>query len=344
MINVGLIGFGFVGRVHYSCYGNLKNARVVSVCDKDIKRLKGTESVQGNIETGQNVVSLSGVKTTTNPNNIFKDSSIQMVDLSCPTFLHCKYTVKAAESGKNVLCEKPMARNVKEAQRMIDACKANNVKIMVAHVLRFWPEYLFLKDAVHSGGFGTLLSVVFTRLGSTPRWSWKNWILNPKLGGEAILDLHIHDVDTALWLLGNPSSVFAQGKVKESIGEGINYVVAHYLYSNGPVCTLEGGWITEGGYPFTMAFLATFENAVLMYNCNNKPTLCLYEKDKEPRYPQIPVVNAYQAEIEYFLNCIETNKQIEEVPPETSLEAVRIVRLESSAIKKGKVVKVRSIK
>ncbi|MCL5674908.1 MAG: Gfo/Idh/MocA family oxidoreductase [Candidatus Omnitrophica bacterium] len=340
MINVGLIGFGFMGRTHYSCYNNLSNVRVFSICDGDVERLKNGKDIQGNINVGQNIMDFSSVKTTAISDEIFKESEIQMVDLCVPTFLHCKHTIKAAESGKHVLCEKPMARNLKEAQQMIDACKSNGTKLMIGHVLRFWGEYLFLKNAIQSGKYGNLLSIVFTRLSSAPKWAWNSWISDPKLGGEAILDLHIHDVDTALWLLGKPASVFARGKIKKSIGNGINYVVANYLYENGPVCTIEGGWIAEGDFPFTMGFLATFENGVILYDSRNKPTLCLYEKDKQPLYPSMPVENAYQKEIEYFLGCVEENKNVEEVRPETSLEAVKLVHYEKTSIKKRKVIKI----
>ncbi|MCL5408640.1 MAG: Gfo/Idh/MocA family oxidoreductase, partial [Candidatus Omnitrophica bacterium] len=193
MINIGLIGFGFIGRIHYSCYSNLSKVKIFSICDEDIERLKNRKDIQGNINIEQNIADFSSIKKTTIPDEIFKDPQIQIVDLCIPTFLHCKYTIKAAESGKHVFCEKPMARNIKEAQKMIDACKSNGTKLMIGHVLRFWMEYLFLKNAIQSVRYGNLISIVFTRLSPTPKWSKNNWFLNSKLGGEAILDLHIHD-------------------------------------------------------------------------------------------------------------------------------------------------------
>ena len=65
---------------------------------------------------------------------------------------------------------------------------------MVAHVLRWWREYVFLKDAIDSGRYGKLLSGHMARLGNTPKWSWDNWMRDPERSGLVPFDLHIHDL------------------------------------------------------------------------------------------------------------------------------------------------------
>ena len=115
-----------------------------------------------------------------------------MVDVCLPTDLHAEVTVAALEAGKHVLCEKPMALTVAECDRMVAAAKASGRFLMIAHCIRFWPEYIALKEIVDSGQYGKVTSALFRRISGLPKWS--EWFPNPQRSGGAILDLHIHDV------------------------------------------------------------------------------------------------------------------------------------------------------
>jgi len=75
---------------------------------------------------------------------------------------------------------------------------------MVAQVIRFWPEYVKLKEIFDSGSLGKMVSISCARLSPTPTWAWNNWLLDSERSGGALLDLHIHDTDFLLYLLGKP--------------------------------------------------------------------------------------------------------------------------------------------
>lgn len=112
---------------------------------------------------------------------------------------HCYYTLKAAEAKKHVLVEKPIATNVEDANKMIDACKKNNVKLQVAFPVRYNPSMIEAKRIVESGKLGRILAIKGTNNGSMPG----GWFVDPeKAGGGAVMDHTVHVVDIIRWMLG----------------------------------------------------------------------------------------------------------------------------------------------
>jgi predicted dehydrogenase len=101
-----------------------------------------------------------------------------------------------------------MALNVEECKAMIDASEKNNKKLMIAQCLRFFPQYEYLKECVETNRFGRVTGAYFFRGGATPKWSYNNWLLKKEISGGALLDQHIHDVDTINWIFGGTKGSF----------------------------------------------------------------------------------------------------------------------------------------
>ena len=135
------------------------------------------------------------------------DPRVDVVSNTLPTQLHKDFTIAALKAGKHVLVEKPMALTVAECDEMIAAAKQSDRLLMVAHVLRFWPEYVALVEFVKSGALGKPLAATAKRLVGPPRWA--DWFLHPEWTGGEVLDLQVHDVDTLNWLFGTPKTVYA---------------------------------------------------------------------------------------------------------------------------------------
>jgi UDP-N-acetylglucosamine 3-dehydrogenase len=133
MIKVGLIGCGFMGKMHASVYSLLENAELKSVCDVDPNR------TQAFAEQFPKCVPASFEE-------MLNDTELTVIDVCLPTYLHCDFTVRALEAGKHVMCEKPMAMTLDEADRMIVARNASGKSLMIGHCIRFWPEYALMKD------------------------------------------------------------------------------------------------------------------------------------------------------------------------------------------------------
>ncbi len=129
------------------------------------------------------------------------DLDVQAVFIASVNAAHAEQAIRAAQAGKHVLCEKPMATSVDDCRRMIEACRRNQVRLMIAYRKYFEPASRALKKLVAAGRLGRIkiLHSAFTiRLG--PRAP--SWHLDPKLaGGGSLVDVGVYCVNTARWLL-----------------------------------------------------------------------------------------------------------------------------------------------
>ena len=166
-------------------------------------------------EKGTKFGSLYNVPTTSiytydTYNNIRDNKTIDAVYIALPNSMHCEYTVRAAEAGKHVFCEKPMAISSAECRRMIDACAHANVKLMIGYRLHYDPVFLKLRDLIRSGAFGDILTCQGRFSVFHPAGVWR---LDRKLnGGGSVMDLGIYPINTISWLLDEqPATVHAFG-------------------------------------------------------------------------------------------------------------------------------------
>lgn len=309
MIRIGLVGCGFMGRMHASVYKLLPNAHLVAVADRNPSKAEafGAEF---------------GVRAHGSLEALLEAGEIDALDICLPTHLHADATVKAAGAGLHVLCEKPMALSVEDADKMIAASEHHGVRLMIAHCIRFWPEYVRLKEAVDSGEHGKLLSLNLTRYGQFPSWSSDNWLADESLSGGGVLDMHIHDTDFALHLLGEPDSVESWGTV-DSRGASHAFTTMQFGTT---VVHLEGGWNLPPGAPFKMAFRAVFERGAMIFDGG---PLTIYRENGEQEVPtfvsmsvegggNISDLGGYFYEIDYFVTCLSNGSAMERVTPSSA--------------------------
>ena len=211
MINVGIIGFGFMGKMHFNCYRKMKNVRVAAMCDIEPDKFTRKGGTAGNIKGADKPLDFTGVELFHDFDAMLKKADLDAISITLPTYLHCEYTLKALKAGLNVLCEKPMAMTVQECEKMAAAAQKSRRILQVGHCIRFWPEYAKTKEIIDSGKYGKVKAATFQRLSLTPTWSWQNWLLDNRKSGGANLDLHIHDSDYVQYLFGMPKSVFSRG-------------------------------------------------------------------------------------------------------------------------------------
>ncbi|MGQ9631048.1 MAG: Gfo/Idh/MocA family protein [bacterium] len=336
MVKVGIVGAGVMGRTHGEAYKNIPSAKVVAVAD--VRR-----------EEAGKLAEPFGAKVYPSGEKLIESADVDVVDICLPTFLHREHAVKAAKAGRHVLCEKPMALTVRDADAMIRAAERGGVKLMVAQCIRFWPEYQVLKEYVKSRSLGRLVALLCTRVGYFPKWTWKNWMAKEELSGSTALDLHIHDTDFIYYLLGKPKSVYSKGLRDK---RGIYHICTLYGYDGCTVCA-EGSWTLPEPFGFEMAFRASFQKGAIVYSSKAKPTITIYENDKEPYSPELPMPNvpeadtggnisiiaAYFSEIEYFIDCVSKGKYPDVVTPLDARTSVEIARAEMKSVDTGRIIK-----
>ena len=335
MVKIAIVGAGFMGKMHGNVYANLPDmAKLVAVVDSSPAK-------------AEEIAKSHNAKVTANLDDVLDD--VDMVDVTLPTYLHCKFTVAAANAGKHVLCEKPIALNLKDADKMLAAVKKNKVKFMVAHCIRFWPEYMVLKRIYDEKKYGRLISIWMARVSTAPVWAWNNWLMQKGKSGSAITDLHIHDTDFALYLLGKPESVYSRGTKNKT---GWVHIWTSYNYRN-VAAIAEVGWDFPGKFPFNMTFRANFENGTVEFGLQPQYKMVLYQGGNEAvpiDVPQPKVSNVeaggnisslggYFNEIQYFLECLSRDKYPKVVTPQDARTSLQIVLAEKKSAETGKIVR-----
>ncbi len=334
MVKVGIIGAGFMGKMHSSVYQALPGAKLVAVADLEAKKAKEI---------------LPEGKIYTRMEDLLKDPQVDLVDVCLPTFLHKEAVIKSTRAGKHVLCEKPIALSVEDAEEMIKEVEKARVKFMVAHCIRLWPEYMVLKEIVEKGEMGKVVHATFRRLSPLPDWSWDGWLMDPAKSGGALFDLHIHDVDFSLYLLGKPAYIYSQGFRNQA---GCSHVFSLFSYREGTVAHLEGGWDYPASFPFTHSYLVKMEKGILAFNPHYPQSLLLYqgEEVESPEIKKVEVsvgaggniedLGGYYNEIAYFVKCIEEDRFPEIITPQDARDSLYLVSKEKESMEKGTKVKV----
>lgn len=167
---------------------------------------------------------------------------VDVVDICSPTHLHYEMVLKAAAAGRHVVCEKPLARTTQQAQKIVDACQKAGVQLMVAHVVRFFPEYALAHAAVAEGQIGKPGVIRLHRGSYRPKKPAGNWFLDEVKSGGILMDLMIHDYDYACWVAGDVESVFAQRVTEHHIEAPVDYGLVILTHRSGALSHISGAW------------------------------------------------------------------------------------------------------
>ena len=308
MLKVGLVGVGGISAGHISAWDSFKEAELVALCDIRPEQMK----------------EYKGKKHYTDFDEMLKNEEFDIVDICLPSYLHADYSIKAMEKGINVICEKPISLKREDVKRVYDTARKNNVKFMVAQVLRFWPEYVFLKDIIDTEKYGKLITGSMQRLKIYPKGRCDEWMLDESRSGLVPFDLHIHDLDFLVYTLGRP-----QGAKSYRSRAGEQDVIEVIYDFNGVYVNCESAWYSAR-IPFIGDYRFQFEKAVVIFRDNelkvylNDGTVITEGgkgKSEEDQSFYIPKSDAYANELRYFLDCVLSNNDPDIVKPD-ELEAV----------------------
>jgi len=305
MLNVGIVGIGFMGMTHYNAYNEIDGVQVRAICETDEKRRAGDwTSIKGNFGPQGEVIDVSGMNCYAKAEEIIADAEIDMIDVCLPPSLHADITVKALEAGKHVFCEKPMALAASEAKRMYDAAQAAGKMLLIGHVLPYFPEYAYALEVINSGKYGKVLGGHFKRMISDPAATWLPDFYNPETVGGPMLDLHIHDAHFIRVLFGMPSKVRTVGSMR---GECVDRFSTQFLFDDPDlVVTAQSGVIDQQGRPFTHAYEIYLEKATILFDyaavaggLDTSIPVTLFEPDGTVTRPEIAggPVEAFKAEL-----------------------------------------------
>lgn len=260
-------------------------------------------------------------------------ADVDVVDICAPTHLHYALVLKAAAAGKDIICEKPLGRTVAQAQEMIAACESAGVKLLVAHVVRFFPEYARAKAVVESGQVGQPAVLRLTRGSFRPKKAVDNWFTDFEKSGGMMFDLMIHDFDYARWIAGEVESVFAKNITGTQPDVPVDYGLVILKHRGGAISHVEGSW----AYPpplFRTRFEIAGSDGWLEFDSGKTAAIGLYLHRQQTDAPDVALPGSplsespYTTQIKAFYNALAHNAEV----PVTAADGLAAVQIALAAI------------
>ena len=326
-----------MGRMHFGHWKKQKGFEVVALCDKNTAQF--AEGIEGvNQKGADNSTDFGSAVIYDDFTKMLAEANLDLISLTLPTPLHVPLTIQALNAGVSVLCEKPMALDSKACGKMLAAAaKApNGAQLVIAHCLRFWPCYTYLKQLIDSNKYGKVVAASFKRYSAMPGWGkGPNWYTDESKSGGVALDLHIHDADMVSYLFGMPKSVTSSASYNDA---GIMTHISTLYDVGEAVVSAEGCWSMTPTFGFEASYMVTFENAVVVMDVNRDDALSVYPAKGKKFSPKIKGGDGYQYEIKWFADKIKGLAVEDVITPEQSRDSVRIIDAEKRSALSGRKV------
>lgn len=233
-LGVGLVGTG-IGRLHAAALAQLPQARLTAVCSLG----------QNLAEVGQQY---GAGYVTTRYEDLLRDPQIAVIDLCVPPDQHLPLALAAAEAGKHLLIEKPLARNLVEADEIIAAARRAGVQLMTAHNQRYFGHHATAKELLDDGAIGEPFLLVASVHVHGHIEGFRRFL--DIAGGGTLIDSGVHRFDLIRWLMGDVASVYAQtGRFLQLQMEGEDSAVVALRFRSGAIGALTCSWSAKGPRP-----------------------------------------------------------------------------------------------
>lgn len=298
--SLGLIGLGYVGRIHLQNCLKLKKAQLTAVADVSKQALKVARKL-GIPNTYENYLEL------------LNKSNVDAVIIALPTHLHAESAKAAAECHKHVLLEKPLARNTAEGKEILDAANKHNIKLAIGYALRFSPPYQELKNRIESGELGEIQIAYAADIGTgpfvhragtdaptpVPEWRWKKELT----GGGALLDQGSHMINLTRWYFGNVV------EAKSYLGHRLNleqedHAICLLKFDRGQIGLINVGWFSMQNR-LEIEVYGTAGHATTTCNQPRRIETALRLLLRKTPSLYMP----YLREIQHFVDCIQKDEQ-----------------------------------
>jgi predicted dehydrogenase len=305
-IKLGLIGLGYIGKVHLRNCLNLESVKLVAASDISEKAL--------------NLAKKMGVMKAYNDyQQLLNDKSIDAVIIALPTHLHAPCVKEAAEAGKHIFLEKPLARNAAEGKDILSTIRKNGIKLMVGYPLRFFSCFQALQQKIQSGELGEVQIAYATNVASgpflhrtesniprpVPEW----WFKKELTGGGALMDLGSHMINLIRWYFGEISNA------KSYLGYRFNldfedHATCILKFRSGQIAMVNAGWFSQQ-IQLKVELLGTVAHASVIPTPTSKIKTAIQLITGRTSTFYIP----YLKELQHFIQCIK-----QDMPPSPSAE------------------------
>jgi len=330
-VNIALVGLGFMGEAHATCYRRDARVRLAAVADLDAERRR---EFCGRFAVGRSVADWR---------ELLADPGIDVVDVTAPNFLHAEIAEAAIRAGKGLIVEKPLALDLAAAGRVLQALREKPVLAMYAENRLFAPVFVKARDCLRQGDLGEPLILRVNELGSGPthsRWFWDR----SRTGGGAQIDLGIHGLCMAEWLLDSPivsvQALTGTLRWKDRAASGVeDSSMAMVRFANGAFGQFICSWGIQGGLDIRAELFGS-TGSLYLDQSTTINGLRVYQSEAvgggESRphqasrigwsYPVVDEwnVKGHSAELRHYVDCFLAGRQTES-PLSRGYRALRLV-------------------
>lgn len=315
-----IIGCGLIAQSHANAIAKNEDTELVGVCDVVF-------------EKAERLAAEYSTKAYQDAEVMLQQTRPDFAVICVPTFLHRDYVDLCAKNNINVLCEKPLERNYSQCSDLVRIVEDSNISFMTAQVVRFWPGYVEIKKAYEAGEFGDVLMLHLRRVSSRDS-KYASWLFDPELGGGAMHDMLVHDVDYLLYLCGDYQSVYANAK--QDVTGCYNDVFANIVHKNGTHSVAQVSFNMQEDYPFSFSVTIVGTKKTLEYKYSAGTTIADRSASQMEMNTWSPGkgkeelslnydVDPYCIQMDYFVNCLKTNIKPSIVTPRESLRVVQMM-------------------
>lgn len=312
-LGVAVIGTGFWGKNHARVYKELEETELLAVCDINAERAKA-------------VAKQFGAKPYTNSGRMLKRKDIEAVSICSWSTSLAKEALKALKTGKHVLVEKPMASNVKQAEKLLKTAEKEGLHLTVGFLMWFIPGVQYIKKTIENRRIGDLVCATAKRVSQWPE----------RIGDVGVVkDLAIHDIDITRRLFSEePIAVYARiGRMKHRKFE--DYAQIMLTFEGGKSAFIESNWLTP--YKTRILVVTGSEGIMKLDYITQELTI---ENAKQTVQPRLAWREPLKLELQHFANCILKKEK----PLVTGTDGLKALQIAETALKSsatGRVLKLK---
>lgn len=321
-LRAGIVGAGLIAGEHMAAYAATPGVQVVAVADPVADKAARLAARAG-------AADVAGLDE-------LLDLGLDVVSICTPPASHADLTVRALEAGLSVLCEKPMARSLADAQRMVDAASTAAGLLMIGQVSRFEPDHEQAKNIIESGALGQVQMMSHSMTTSMPGWSEGGWLADPTSSGGPLVDLAVHSFDFLSWA-ADSDAVRVHAVGRDTPAGPNTYALVTVRYASGAMALVESSWAhpVSRGFKLTSEFIGTKGRLNWSYDQINGGAMFLAQG--ETRWFDPLGNRGFRNELGAFADAVRAGRD-SPVPAEAGYAALRTALASLESVQSGETI------
>jgi predicted dehydrogenase len=321
-LTVGLLGAGLIAGVHAHAYRASPGVRLVAVADP----------VPGKADR---IADRYGAKVVPDLPALL-DLGVDVVDVCTPPTVHADATVTALEAGRHVICEKPVARTMADARRVVAAADAAPGLLAIGQVSRFEPDHKAARDLVDAGEIGEVRLLKHSTTSMLPGWTEGGWLTDPATSGGPLVDQAVHSFDYARWVIGG-RAVRVHAMAADSGAGPATYALATVRYASGAIAHVECGWAHPPARGFKLATEIVGTKGRITWSYDHLMSGVLYPREGDAEWWDALVDRGFALELRTFFDAMRTGGT-SPVPARDATESLRTALAARESARTGRTV------